>query len=184
MTAGPAARFWSARRLPAALAALVLLAASAVLLYDLVAVRAERPAMRWRRELARLLDDHTLAEAGVLAGGVAAVLAGLWLLLLAFTPGLRGVLPMRGPDPDTRAGIGRKAAGLVLRDRAMEVSGVQSVRVRTGRTRVVVRADSHFRELDDVRADLGQVLAVGIEELGLAHEPHLHVRVTRPARKG
>ena len=41
---------------------------------------------------------------------------------------------------------------MVLRDRAMEVSGVQSVRVRMTRGRVDVRAVSHFRELDDVRA--------------------------------
>nr|WP_223837912.1 DUF6286 domain-containing protein [Streptomyces venezuelae] len=184
MTAAHRDRPRSARRLPAALAALVLLTASGVLLYDLVAVRADRPAMQWRRELGGLLDRHTLEEAIVLLGGAVAVLAGLWLLLLAFTPGLRGVLPMRATDPGARAGLGRRAAGLVLRDRAMEVPGVRTVRVRMGRTRVAVRAGSHFRELDEVRADLEQVLAVGIAELGLAQEPELHVRVSRPDRKG
>ncbi|MER5932230.1 DUF6286 domain-containing protein [Streptomyces sp. NPDC002054] len=184
MTAAPQGRLRSARRLPAALAALVLLTASVVLLYDLVAARADRPAMWWRRGLGGLLDRHTLEEGAVLLGGALAVLTGLGLLLLALTPGLRGVLSMRAADPGARAGLGRRAAGLVLRDRAMEVPGVQSVRVRMGRTRVAVRAASHFRELDEVRADLEHVLAVGIEELGLAQEPELHVRVSRPARKG
>ncbi|MFG2878006.1 DUF6286 domain-containing protein [Streptomyces sp. NPDC048337] len=177
-------RFRSARRTPAALAALVLLGASALFLYDLAAVRAHRPGMGWRRELAHELDRHTPADLGVLLGGGALAVAGAVLLLLALTPGLRGILPMRTPEPAegaaaVRAGLGRKDAAQVLRDRAMEVSGVRSVRVRMGRSHVGVRATSHFRELDDVRADLDAVLAVGIEELGLAHPPHPHVRVRR-----
>ncbi|MFC9297491.1 DUF6286 domain-containing protein [Streptomyces sp. NPDC057011] len=172
-------RFRSARRIPAALTALVLLGASALFLYDLAAVRAHRPGMGWRRELAHALDRHTPADLGVLLGGGALAVAGAVLLLLAFTPGVRGILPMRAPDPAVRAGLGRKDAAQVLRDRAMEVSGVRSVRVRVGRSHIGVRATSHFRELDDVRADLDAVLAVGIEELGLAHAPHPRVRVRR-----
>lgn len=178
-------RFRSARRVPAALVALAVVGAAGLFLYDLAAVRAERPGMSWRRELARQLDRHTPADPVVLLGGGALAVAGAVLLLLAFTPGLRGVLPMRTPDTHPhaltglRAGLGRKDAAQVLRDRAMEVSGVRSVRVKVGRLRVGVRATSHFRELDDVRADLDAVLAVGIEELGLAHPPHPRVRVRR-----
>ncbi|MFD8951412.1 DUF6286 domain-containing protein [Streptomyces xanthophaeus] len=171
-------RFRSARRIPAALTALLVLAAAGLLLYDLAAVR---PGMHWRGELARRLEQHTPADPQVLiAGGLLAV-AGAVLLLLACTPGLRRVLPMTvpGQDTDLRAGLGRKAAAQVLRDRAMEVSGVRSVRVKVGRSRVRVRATSHFRELADVRADLDEVLAVGIEELGLAHPPRARVRVSR-----
>lgn len=61
----------------------------------------------------------------------------------------------------------------------MEVPGVRSARVRMGRSRVRVRARSHFRELDEVRADLDAVLAVGIEELGLVRPLRLRVRVRR-----
>ncbi|MGR4883870.1 DUF6286 domain-containing protein [Streptomyces sp. LARHCF249] len=197
--AGPAAavtdttprahRFRSSRRVPAALTALAVLGVAGLFLYDLAAVRAHRPGMTWRRELARQLDRHTPADLGVLLGGGALAVAGAVLLLLAFAPGLRGILPMRTPDPgpdreaDTaaglRAGLGRKDAAQILRDRAMEVSGVRSVRVKVGRSHIRVRATSHFRELDDVRADLDAVLAVGIGELGLAHPPHPHVRVRR-----
>ncbi|MFJ4779655.1 DUF6286 domain-containing protein [Streptomyces sp. NPDC088762] len=176
-------RFRSARRIPAALVALVLLGAAGLFLYDLAAVRADRPGMGWRRELGRQLDRHTPADLGVILGGGALALAGAVLLLLALTPGLRGILPMRNPDPAAgaavRAGLGRKDAAQVLRDRALEVSGVRSVRVKVGRSRVGVRATSHFRELDDVRADLDAVLGVGIEELGLAHPLHRRVRVRR-----
>ncbi|WP_369270179.1 DUF6286 domain-containing protein [Streptomyces sp. R11] len=177
-------RFWSARRIPAAITALVLLFVAGMFLYDIVSVRAGRSAMRWRRELAQQLAERPLDDIWVLVGaGVAAVL-GLWLLVLAATPGLRSVLPMRRTHPDVRAGLHRDLAALVLRDRAMEVSGVQSVRVRVRRSRADVRAMSHFRELDDVRADLDATLADAIRGLGLARPPSLSVHVRRPGRKG
>ncbi|MFJ9677650.1 DUF6286 domain-containing protein [Streptomyces sp. NPDC101194] len=181
---GRAGRFWSARRVPAAVLALVGLGATGLLLYDVAAVRADRPAMKWRRTLADELAHRPLDDVWVLAGAAAAVAIGLWLLVLAVTPGLRAVLPMRRDRPGVRAGLDRPAAALALRDRAVEISGVQSARVRLTRTRAVVRAVSHFRELDDVRADLDTVLATGIKELGLARPPSLSVHVRRPTRKG
>jgi hypothetical protein len=184
---GPGRRFWSARRIPAALTALtalVVLAAAGLLLYDIAAVRADRPGMRWRRELVRELAERPLDDIWVLTGAAVALLLGLWLLILALTPGLRGLLPMRRTHPDMRAGLDRVAAALVLRDRAMEVSGVQSVRVAMGRHKVKVRALSHFRELDDVRADMDVVLAGVLRELGLATAPTLSVYVARSAKKG
>ncbi|MEE1809118.1 DUF6286 domain-containing protein [Streptomyces sp. BE133] len=181
---GRAGRFWSARRVPAAILALVILGGTGLLLYDVAAVRAGHPAMRWRRTLADELAGRPLDDVWVLAGAAAAVAIGLWLLVLAVTPGLRALLPMRRDRPGVRAGLDRAAAALVLRDRAIEVSGVRSVRVRMGRGKVGVRAVSHFRELDDVRADLDTVLGTGIKDLGLARPPSLSVHVRRPAKKG
>ncbi|MFD3323638.1 DUF6286 domain-containing protein [Streptomyces sp. NPDC058701] len=179
----PSARLRSARRVPAALTACVVLGAAGLLLYDLIAVRVHRPGMSWRRDLAHQLERHAPADPAVIAGGAVLAAAGLLLLVLALAPGLRSILPMRTPDPDpatgVRAALGRKDAAQVLRDRAMEVSGVRSVRVKVGRSRIGVRATSHFRELDDVRADLDAVLAVGIGELGLARPPRTRVRVGR-----
>nr|WP_219636377.1 DUF6286 domain-containing protein [Streptomyces sp. AJS327] len=175
-------RFWSTRRLSAGLLALALLAASALLLYDIAAVRAGRPAMAWRRWLADELAAARLDSAGVRIAAALAVLLGLWLLLLALTPGRRGLLPMRRVSPHVRAGLERRAAALVLRDRGMDVSGVHSLRVRVRRRRVRVRAQAHFRELDAVRADLDGELERGIEQLGLDRQPALSVRVRRAAR--
>ncbi|KUL25655.1 DUF6286 domain-containing protein [Streptomyces regalis] len=181
---GGEGRFWSARRIPAAITALLLFLAAGIFLYDIAAVRADRPAMRGRRELAQQLAERPLDDVWVLVGaGVAAVL-GLWLLVLAVTPGLRSVLPMGRTHADVRAGLHRDLAALVLRDRAMEVSGVQSVRVRMRRAKADVRAVSHFRELDDVRADLDATLAQAIRGLGLARPPSLSVHVRRLGRKG
>ncbi|MFI8916355.1 DUF6286 domain-containing protein [Streptomyces sp. NPDC053513] len=178
-----ARRFWSARRIPAALLAAVVLAAAGLLLYDVAAVRADRSAMSWRRRLAHALATRPLDDVVIVAGASVAVLLGVWLLVLALTPGLRNVLPMRREHTDVRAGLDREAAALTLRDRVMEVSGVQSVKVRVGRAKVGVRAVSHFRALDEVRADVETVLATGIDELGLARPLAPTVRVARPSRK-
>jgi len=181
---GGGGRFWSARRVPAGVIALLVLVGAGILLYDVVAVRAHRPAMHWRRSLARELAERPLDDTWVLVGAGVAAALGVWLLVLAATPGMRAVLPMRRAHADVRAGLHRDAAAMALRDRAMEVSGVQSVRVRMGRTKVDVRAVSHFRELDDVRADLDATLADGIQGLGLVRPPALSVHVRRPGRKG
>ncbi|KAB7843245.1 DUF6286 domain-containing protein [Streptomyces mobaraensis] len=180
---GRAGRFWSARRLPAALIALVVLGLTGLFLYDVAAVRAGHPAMGWRRRLARELAHRPLGDGWIVTGAVLAVLAGIWLLVLAVTPGRRAVLPMRRETPDLRAGLDRRAAALVLRDRVMEVPGVQSVRVEVGRIAVRARAQAHFRDLDEVRTDVDGVLADGVRELGLARRPVLSVRVRRPARR-
>ncbi|MEU1501340.1 DUF6286 domain-containing protein [Streptomyces sp. NPDC005732] len=181
---GGQGRFWSARRVPAGIVALVLLIGAGVFLYDVAAVRAHRPAMHWRSSLARQLAERPLDDTWMLVGAGIATALGLLLVVLAVTPGLRAVLPMRRADHDVRAGLHRDAAAFALRDRAMEVSGVQSARVRTGRRRVDVHAVSHFRELDEVRADLDATLADGIRGLGLSRTPALSVRVRRPGRKG
>ncbi|MEU1349950.1 DUF6286 domain-containing protein [Streptomyces sp. NPDC005775] len=181
---GGASRFWSARRVPAGIVALVVLGAAGLLLYDVAAVRADHPAMQWRRSLADELATRRLDDVWVLTGASVAAAVGLWLLVLALTPGLRDLLSMRQGRPGVRAALDRTAAAMVLRDRAVEVPGVQTVRVRMGRGKVGVRAVSHFRELDDVRADLDTALSTGIRELGLARQPSLSVHVRRPAKKG
>jgi hypothetical protein len=183
-TGGRAGRFWSRRKIPATLVGLIVLGGTGLLLYDVAAVRAGHPAMQWRRSAAEDLASRHLDDVWVLAGSALAAALGLWLLLLALTPGLRALLPMRRDHPGVRAGLDRTAAALVLRDRAMEVAGVQAVRVKMSRHKATVRAVSHFRELDDVRADLDTVLGTAISELGLARPPGLSVHVRRPAKKG
>jgi hypothetical protein len=181
---GRTGRFWSARRIPAAVAALIILGGVGLLLYDISAVRAGHPAMYWRRRLAVELSQQPLDDTWIMLAACVAMALGAWLILLALTPGLRALLPMRRDFAHVRAGLDRSAAALVLRDRAMEVAGVRAARVRVRRRSVRVRALSHFRPLDDVRTDLDNALGAGLGELGLARPLALSVRVRRPKRKG
>jgi hypothetical protein len=182
----PTHRFWSGRRIPAALAALLSAAAVGFLLYDVVAVRAGRNAMRWRRRLAEELATRPLDDVWMIVGAAVAMALGLWLFLLAVTPGLRRLLPMRRPTgpgtEDVRAGLDRRAAALVLRDRAMQVPGVQSAQVDVGRRKVKAHARAHFRDLEEVRGDLDAELGEAVTSLGLARQPTLAVRVRRPKK--
>lgn len=177
-----ARRLWSQRRTPAAVVALLLLAAAALLLYDVVSVRVGRSPMAWRSSLADSLATTTLDHSAVLAATALAVVLGIWLLVLALTPGMRGLLPMRREPSHVRAMLHRDAAALILRDRAMEVSGVQAARVDVRRRKVRARAQAHFRDLDDVRGDLETALTEGTRRLGLARKMRLSVRVRRPKK--
>ncbi|MBO8190859.1 hypothetical protein ITI46_03975 [Streptomyces oryzae] len=171
------------RRAPAGIVALLLFAGIGVLLYDVASVRAGRSGMAWRRTLTDELAGRRLDDAYLLAGAAVVAALGLWLLVLALTPGKRSLLAMRPDIPQVRAGLERSAAALVLRDRAMEISGVQSVRVTVTRRKVRARAAAHFRDLEEVRGDLDRVLREGIGELGLARRPDLSVHVRRPAKR-
>ncbi|MFJ1971143.1 DUF6286 domain-containing protein [Streptomyces sp. NPDC087903] len=187
-TGRSARRFWSARRIPAGLVALLSSAATGLLLYDVVSVRADRTAMRWRRRLAEELASRPLDDIWMIVGAALAMALGLWLFLLAVTPGLRRLLPMRQPTcmPATvefRAVLDRRAAALVLRDRAMQVPGVQSARVSVGRRKAKARARAHFRDLEEVRADLDATLGEAVTSLRFARQPTLTVRVRRPKEK-
>ncbi|MFF9221733.1 DUF6286 domain-containing protein [Streptomyces viridosporus] len=182
-----ARRFWSARRIPAAVVALLSAAAVGLLLYDVVSVRAGRSAMHWRRRLAEELATRPLDDIWMIVGAALAMALGLWLFLLAVTPGLRRLLPMRQPSgiPGTgevRAGLDRRAAALVLRDRAVQVPGVRSAQVAVGRRKVKARARAHFRDLEEVRADLDATLREAVRALGLARQPKLTVHVRRPKK--
>lgn len=179
-----APRFWSSRRVPAALTAAAILGLSGLFLYDVASVRADRKAMSWRRTLADELATRHLDNVWIIVGACVCAALGLWLIVLAVTPGERGVLPMarRGPA-GVRAGLDRHAAELVLRDRAMEVSGVRWARVAVSRRRISARATSHFRELTEVRQDLTVALEQAVRQLGLAKPPHLSVQVQRAEKK-
>ncbi|MFE5520936.1 DUF6286 domain-containing protein [Streptomyces virginiae] len=178
----PASRPWSARRIPAAITALIVAAAAGILLFDVIGVRAGRPAAAWRRRLAdelatRPLDDTVLR----IGAGIIAVL-GLWLIILALTPGLRRQLPLRTPGTRMRAVLDRTAAELHLRDAAMHVPGVSAAKVKFFQHRVSVRGEVRFRAPADVKADLEAAMQEQLDRLSLARPPHLGVRV-RPRRK-
>ncbi|MFD8025040.1 DUF6286 domain-containing protein [Streptomyces lavendulae] len=175
-------RPWSARRVPAALTALVLAGAAAILLFDVVRVRAGRSAAAWRGRLADELATRPLDDTFIQVGAGVIAALGLWLIILALSPGLRRQLPLLTPGPRMTAVLDRTAAELQMRDAAMRVPGVSAARVRFFQHRIAARADVRFRAPADVQAELRTVLAEQLDRLALARPPHIDVRV-RPRSK-
>ncbi|MFE9168304.1 DUF6286 domain-containing protein [Streptomyces kebangsaanensis] len=170
-------RPWSARRLPSALVASVTLVAAVAALVDVVAVRAGRPAAAWRRHLADALATRPVDDVWMLTGAAVAAAVGIWLIVLALTPGLRHWLPLRSPTPGLRAFLDRDGAADLLRDAAMRVPGVSKARIRVRRHRVKARADVRFRAPRQVKDDLTAVLDEERDRLALARPPRIVVRV-------
>ncbi|MFJ4584978.1 DUF6286 domain-containing protein [Streptomyces echinatus] len=174
-------RKWSARRVTAALVAAVILVAAVAALADVIAVRAGRPAAAWRRHLADELATRPVDDVWMLTGSAVAAAVGVWLMVLALTPGQRRWLPLRSPAdcPRVRAFLDRDGAAVLLRDAAMRVPGVGSARVLVGRHRIQARADVRFRDPRQVKDDLAAVLAEECDRLALARPPRVVVRLRR-----
>ncbi|MES4890858.1 DUF6286 domain-containing protein [Streptomyces sp. NPDC096012] len=170
-------RPWSQRRIPAAVVASVVLVAAVAALVDVIAVRAGRPAAAWRRHLADELATRSVDDVWMLTGAALAVVFGVWLIVLALTPGLRHWLPLRSPAAGLRASLDRDGAADLLRDAALRVPGVGAARVRVRRHRVRARADVRFRDPREVKEDLTAALHEERDRLALAHPPRVAVRV-------
>ncbi|MET8412749.1 DUF6286 domain-containing protein [Streptomyces sp. NPDC005195] len=164
--------------------ALVAFCAIGALLYDVIAVRAGHPAGTWRTRITDEMTTRPVDDPWLLATGAVAVVLGLWLLILALTPGLRRLLPLRAPEGSTETGawLDRKGAAMVLRDAAMRVPGISSARVRVRRRRVVTRAEVGFRDIATVRDDLSRALLQQCRQLALAHTPRLAIRLRHHTR--
>ncbi|MFC8075487.1 DUF6286 domain-containing protein [Streptomyces sp. NPDC057307] len=168
-------RPWSERRFPAAVFALIGAVVSGALLADVVAVAVGRAPADARVRTLDWLTSHGPADTVVAVGAAAATVAGLWLVFVALTPGLRGRLAMSG----TRAGIDRPAVAALVRHRAADVPGVSRVRVTAGRRRIVIRARLSFGDPDQARDVLRRVTQDVVTGLGLAKPPRVRVRVRR-----
>ncbi|MEU5899031.1 MULTISPECIES: DUF6286 domain-containing protein [Streptomyces] len=180
-----ARRPWSARRVPVAVAAVVAAAACGVLLYDVLSVHAAgRAPARWRADFTEWLVTHG-PHRGVWPGAAAAFAVfclGVWLMVLAVTPGSRGRLPMRPPLSGVHAVVDRGTVAALLREAVSGLPGITRARVRVGRRRVTVRAGLAFGEIDAARAALTETAERTLASCGTARPPRLRVGLrTEPA---
>ncbi|MEW2388823.1 DUF6286 domain-containing protein [Streptomyces venezuelae] len=193
-----ARRPWSARRVPVAVAALAAAAVCGVFLYDVLAVHAAgRTPARWRADLMEWLATHG-PHRGVWPGAAAAfavLCLGVWLMVLAVTPGSRGRLPMCPPLPGVHAVVDRSTVAALLREAVSGLPGITRARVRVGRRRVTVRAGLAFGELDPAREALTETAERVLASCGVARTPRLRIRLraeqgwraperSAPAREG
>jgi uncharacterized protein DUF6286 len=181
----PPRRRWAVRRVPAVVAASLILLGAGALLFEAVWVHTGHHATAWWTTLTDEFATRPVNDVWILTGAAVAAALGLCLIVLALTPGLRRQLTLRVPANGhrrTSAVLDRKGAALLLRDTAMRVPGVSSARVRVHRRRVTVRVDARFGDTTDIKDELSE--AVGRAEhdqLALAHSPRLAVHVRRNA---
>ncbi|MEU7645093.1 DUF6286 domain-containing Asp23/Gls24 family envelope stress response protein [Streptomyces huasconensis] len=175
-----ARRPWSPRRFPVAVLAFGGAAVCGLFLYDVVSVHAAgRPPARWRGRLTEWLTTHG-PDSGTWPGAALAAavfLLGVWLLVLALTPGRRRALPMAGPAAGVRAVLDRRAVAALLRDAVAELPGLTRVRVGVGRRRARVRAGLAFGDLESARRTVAETAEEALAACGLARPPRLRVRV-------
>jgi hypothetical protein len=163
----------SPRTRAAALVALLLLAGSAVLLYDAASSWGGHRPGSWRSWLAGQLATRQLNTGWVLGGAAVVLLLGGWLLVLAVASGGRRWLVLRHAPGVV---IDRKGVAALLQTRALELPMVAHARVRAGRRchRVTVHGSA---DLAAARTELAAELA----RIGLLKEPKLRVH-GRPAK--
>ncbi|MFE4633565.1 DUF6286 domain-containing protein [Streptomyces sp. NPDC056773] len=173
-------RRWSERRLPVGVLAVVALAVAAALLRDVAVVhfpgRAPAP---WRGRLLDWLTGHGPTTTPSWAAGTLAV-AGLWMIVLALTPGRRSDLVMSASDPGVRAVISRRSSSHLVRAAVCQVPGITGARVRVGRKRLTVRADLAHGDRSPALDGVTEAVTGTVQELGLAAPPRTRVRV-RPS---
>ncbi|WP_063837045.1 DUF6286 domain-containing protein [Phaeacidiphilus oryzae] len=174
------------RRVPAGIVAAVCAAVCALLLFDASVAAAGRPAPWWRTRAVERLTGATAADTWVIAVAAALALAGLWLLVLALTPGARrhARMAVSPESAEVRGHLRRSAVALLLRDAAVSVPGVSGARVRVRRRRAKVRATLRFGTPEAQQALLERELAGQLDRLGLHRPPRLRLRVARAEDAG
>ncbi|MFI0510386.1 DUF6286 domain-containing Asp23/Gls24 family envelope stress response protein [Streptomyces sp. WSLK1-5] len=172
-------RWWSRRRAPVALVAAVAAVACGALAVDLLRVHAaHQGAGAWRTSAVHWLSGHGPGDpAVVLAGGLTALL-GLWMVVLALTPGRRGPVTVHTGSSRLTAAVDRSAVTALVRDAVGDVEGVTAVRVRAGRRRVTVRAGLAFGDRALAHAAVTAAARSALTGCRLRRTPRLRVALT------
>ncbi|WP_405550635.1 DUF6286 domain-containing Asp23/Gls24 family envelope stress response protein [Streptomyces sp. NBC_01171] len=170
-------RWWAQRRLPLGVLTLLATLTCGALATDLILVHTgHRPAALWRTGALHWLYVHGPGEP-LTAAALGCVLLGVWLIVLAVTPGRRGLLTAHSPAPATRVALDRGAVAALLRDTAAGTEGVDAVAVRVRRRRATVRAALVFGDRAAVRDQITDAARRALAECGLRRPLRLRVAV-------
>ncbi|MYW05667.1 DUF6286 domain-containing protein [Streptomyces sp. SID3343] len=169
-------RAWSPRGLPSGLVALIAAGVAGTALFIGIMAKVDR-APRWSRDLLERAETHEWRDSAVIATGLIAAVVGLWLVVLALTPGRRTLLRLRSPGDRMTVYMTRRTAASFLRHTALASSGVLDARVRMGRRKAVLRVDYHFRDPDELHDELTERLEERARALTLARVPRVDLRL-------
>ncbi|WP_416960508.1 DUF6286 domain-containing Asp23/Gls24 family envelope stress response protein [Streptomyces sp. Agncl-13] len=172
-------RWWSGRRIPTALLTSSAALACGALALDLIQVHtAHRAAAAWRVSAVHWLSGHGPGDpAVVIAGGLTALL-GVWMIVLAVTPGLRHRSTVRTTAGRVDAAVDRSAVRSLVRDAVGDVPGITAVRVRVRRRRITVRARLAFGDRAEASAAVTAAANAAVSSCRLRREPRVRITVT------
>lgn len=169
-------RAWSTRGFTSMVTALAVGGAAGVLLFFGVAARMERTS-DWSYDVLDWVQTHQWTDRWVWVGGTVAAVLGAWLLLLAWTPGKRHLLPLFPVGTEMTAFMTRRTAANLLRHTALRSTGVLDARVRMSRRKAILRVDYHFRDPDELLEELEAALRERADALLMVRVPRIDVRL-------
>ncbi|MGW3085271.1 DUF6286 domain-containing Asp23/Gls24 family envelope stress response protein [Streptomyces sp. NPDC001108] len=171
-------RWWSQRRVPAAVLTALTATACGALALDTVRVHTTpRAAAPWRARAVDWLSGHGTGDPAVVAVGALAALLGVGLIVLAVTPGRRHQSTVRPPAARVEAAVDRSALRSLVRDTVADVAGIGSVRVRVRRRRVTVRAGLCFGDRANTRDAVMSAARAALSACTLCRVPRLRATV-------
>ncbi|MBK3630207.1 Asp23/Gls24 family envelope stress response protein [Streptomyces sp. MBT49] len=172
-------RRWSGRRVPVTLLTAAAAVGTGALALDLVRVHtAHQAPAAWRTGAVHWLSGHGPGDPAVVVGGALLALAGVWMAVLALTPGRRRRSTLLAPAPRVEAAMDRSAVEALLRDAVGDVEGVTAVRVRASRRRAVVRAPLAFGDRATAHAAVTAAARDALTACRLRRTPRLRIVVT------
>ncbi|MFD5121262.1 DUF6286 domain-containing Asp23/Gls24 family envelope stress response protein [Streptomyces sp. NPDC058385] len=175
----PPRRWWSQRRVPMAVVILPAAAACTAVTADVIRVHATgRGAAAWRMRVVSWLADHGPGDTSVVVAGAVVALLGMWLIVLALTPGRRQQMPLSMASREWNAAVDRSTVATLIRDAVGDVPGMGAVDVRAYRRRVRVRARLAFGDRAQAREQATAVARQALAGCRLGRTPRLKVTVT------
>ncbi|MFJ9244568.1 DUF6286 domain-containing protein [Streptomyces sp. NPDC101776] len=173
------ARRWSRRRVPVTLLTSLAAVACAALAVDLIRVHiAHGTAAAWRVSAVHWLSGHAPGDpAVVLAGGLTALI-GVWMVVLALTPGLRRRSTVRTGADRVDTTVDRSAVESLIRDTVADVNGITTVRVRVRPRRITVRAGLAFGDRERAATAVTTAARDAVTSCRLRKAPRVRVTVT------
>ncbi|MYU06846.1 Asp23/Gls24 family envelope stress response protein [Streptomyces sp. SID8366] len=172
-------RWWSQRRAPMAVLTLAAAAVCAAITADVIRVHAtHHRAAEWRMRLVEWLAGHAPGDAPVVLVGVVVALFGVWMTVLALTPGRRQQMPLTVTTRGWSAAVDRYALATLVRDTVGDVPGIEAATVRVRRRRVKVRAHLAFGDREAAREQVVAAARQALAGCGLSRTPRLKVTVT------
>ncbi|WP_406490209.1 DUF6286 domain-containing Asp23/Gls24 family envelope stress response protein [Streptomyces phaeochromogenes] len=172
-------RWWSQRRVPVAVLTSVAALGCGALALDMVQVHtAHLPAAAWRTSAVHWLAGHGPGDPGVVVAGGLTALIGIWMVILALTPGRRHQSTVRTSANHVDAAVDRSAVQALVRDAVGDVEGIAAVRIRVRRRRVTVRAGLAFGDRAGAHAAATAAARAALTACHLRRAPRLRVVVT------